>query len=321
MRPFDLDRRHRQEQRAGEIALRADAGLGDRFLGHHVGHALAELGRAERLDRNEVDRAGDRGLQPVGRKAADRADAGLPGGQLAPVVGLADAERGQDADAGDGDGRAGRRMPCAVLLHARRFDQRHAFAAPVPDAGHDHLGERPVHGRLGPDERRCKQLFMSQRQRCKRNVHGELRLETVADMGAGGAHRNIGHGRQPGALLGGRGLGAGRAGDHRDRPGSESRGKARPHPRRAQPSRRPAAVACGRTARSTSRASGLALRAVACSRASSTRNAPSEPSAMPPPRAARSQTGANGAFKAWPPASIEQQHVLALAIVGAADQA
>ena len=77
MRPLDLDRRDGEEQRAGEVALAADAGLGDRLLGDHRGHALAELGRAERLDRHEIDRAGDRGLEALVREAGDAADAGF----------------------------------------------------------------------------------------------------------------------------------------------------------------------------------------------------------------------------------------------------
>ena len=79
MRPFDLDRRDREKQRAGKIALAPDPGLGDRLLGDHRGHALAELGRAERLDRHEIDRAGDRGLEGLVRKARDALDAGFAG--------------------------------------------------------------------------------------------------------------------------------------------------------------------------------------------------------------------------------------------------
>ena len=41
----------------------------------------------------------------VGRKTADLVDARAAGGQRRPIVGLADAERGDDANAGDGDDR------------------------------------------------------------------------------------------------------------------------------------------------------------------------------------------------------------------------
>ena len=94
MRPLDLDRCDGQEQRAREIALASDASLGDRLLGDHRRHALAEVGRAERLDRNEIDRAGDRGLEAFVGKTGDPADAGFAGGELGPVVGLARAQRG-----------------------------------------------------------------------------------------------------------------------------------------------------------------------------------------------------------------------------------
>ena len=45
LRPFDLDRRDREEQRSGKIALAADAGLLERFLGGDVGEPLGEGGR------------------------------------------------------------------------------------------------------------------------------------------------------------------------------------------------------------------------------------------------------------------------------------
>src|SRR5262249_59174276 len=37
------------------------------------------------------------------------------------------------------------------LPSRQRFDQRHAFAAPVTDAGHDHLPQRAVHCNLTLD--------------------------------------------------------------------------------------------------------------------------------------------------------------------------
>ena len=44
LRPFDFDRRHRQEQRAGKIALGAEAGLGESLLGGKVRDALGQRG-------------------------------------------------------------------------------------------------------------------------------------------------------------------------------------------------------------------------------------------------------------------------------------
>src|SRR5262249_10838141 len=101
MRPLDLDRSDRKEQRAGEGAFARDASLLDRLLGDHRRHALAEFGRAERLDRHEIDAAGDRGLEALVGKTGDAMDAGLSGRELGPVVRLADAERSDDTPAGD----------------------------------------------------------------------------------------------------------------------------------------------------------------------------------------------------------------------------
>ena len=66
----------------------ADARLADRLLGRQHGEALGEHRRAERLDVDEVDRAGDRRAQALGGEAADRVDAGAAGRQR-PVVVLA----------------------------------------------------------------------------------------------------------------------------------------------------------------------------------------------------------------------------------------
>ncbi len=45
LRPLDLDRRHGQKQRTRKIALAADAGLLERFLGRDIGEALGQRGR------------------------------------------------------------------------------------------------------------------------------------------------------------------------------------------------------------------------------------------------------------------------------------
>ena len=105
LRPFELDGRCADKQRPGKIGLGADAGLRNRFFGGLVGHPFGEIGRSRHRGRREIDRAGDRRLQAFGREARNLADAGLACGQLGPVVGLADAERGHDAHAGDDDDR------------------------------------------------------------------------------------------------------------------------------------------------------------------------------------------------------------------------
>ena len=118
VRPLDLDRSDGEEQRAGEVAFAADASLLDRLLGDHRRHALSEFGRAERLDRHEIDAARDRGLEALAGKTGDAVDAGFSGRELGPVVRLAGAERGNDAPAGDHHDRLSilaRRHPS--LLH------------------------------------------------------------------------------------------------------------------------------------------------------------------------------------------------------------
>ena len=98
--PFHLDRRNCKKQRTRKVALCAQTCFGDRLLGNQRRHALGELGRAERLDRNGVDRARDRGLKSLGREAADAANAGAAFHQLRPVLRLARSERRNDTHAG-----------------------------------------------------------------------------------------------------------------------------------------------------------------------------------------------------------------------------
>ena len=62
--------------------------------------ALAAFGQ-------EIDRAGDAGVQKVCREAGDGMDAGLAGCQRCPIVGFALSKRGDNADAGDGDNAGG----------------------------------------------------------------------------------------------------------------------------------------------------------------------------------------------------------------------
>src|SRR5207253_1667166 len=101
LRPLDLVGRHGNEQRPGKAAAAADAGLVHRLLRRHLADAFAQGRAAERLDRHEVDGAGDAGLETFGRETADRADARFARGELAPVVLDAGAERRDDAHSGD----------------------------------------------------------------------------------------------------------------------------------------------------------------------------------------------------------------------------
>src|SRR5262249_23202666 len=97
VRPFDPDRSDGQGQWAGEVAFAADASLADRLLGDHRRHALAEFGRAERLDRYEIDAACDRGLEALVGKTSDAADAGFSGRELGPGGPPSGPRAGRDA--------------------------------------------------------------------------------------------------------------------------------------------------------------------------------------------------------------------------------
>jgi hypothetical protein len=102
-----------QEHLAGEGAGAADAALLDRFLGGAARHLEAEIGGVEAVERQVIDRAADGGAQALDGETRQPVDAGLPGGEPAPVLRLALAQGGQDADAGDGD-----RLACCATRHA-----------------------------------------------------------------------------------------------------------------------------------------------------------------------------------------------------------
>ncbi len=182
LRPFELDRRDREEQRAGETAARSDPGLRDRLLDGDLGEALGHVGRRQRLDGDEIDGTGDPGLEAVGGETGDGVNARLARGEPLPVVGLPRAERGDEAAAGDDDDRPSgliahgchTNLPgpfAAPALHGPEIadfadeftlkstahrssinrneralvdplHQRQTLAAPVPDAGHQRLRER-----------------------------------------------------------------------------------------------------------------------------------------------------------------------------------
>ncbi len=105
-RPIELGRRRCNEQGPGKRAYRPDGGLIERFHRRHLGQREGKVGRVGARRQHEIDGAGDLRPQALRRKAANATNAGLAGRQLRPVLGLADAERGHDADPGDDDGRA-----------------------------------------------------------------------------------------------------------------------------------------------------------------------------------------------------------------------
>src|SRR5262249_33771908 len=95
-------------------------------------------------------------------------------------------------------------LSCADAISSLldRLDQRPALAAPMTDGGNDDPIEAAIiatfdTGRIG----RREQLFVAKRERCKGNIHGELRLEPVPKIGRGRAHWHISNASDPGALL------------------------------------------------------------------------------------------------------------------------
>ncbi len=72
LRPFEFDRRHRDEQRAREVALFGRCRLGrPPPRPPSIARRSESMRRAEGLDRDEVDGAADRGAQSLGREAGD----------------------------------------------------------------------------------------------------------------------------------------------------------------------------------------------------------------------------------------------------------
>src|SRR5215813_3152365 len=108
-------------------------------------------------------------------------------------------------------------LPAAILLSsADQFDQCEAFASPVPDAGHQNLGQIPVHWPL--QTRRVtgrKQTTMTKRDGGQRDVHWKLRLQPMPDICSRGAHGKIRVPLKKLALLRGRRIGACRTREYR----------------------------------------------------------------------------------------------------------
>ena len=288
-----------------------------------------EAGRGERLDGNEIDRSGHRRLQAVDRKTRDGADAGFAGGEFLPVVGLAGAERGHDAHAGDDDDRpagfiawcchvfpAARAPPCSL----DRFDQGHAFAPPVTGPDHHNLGRGSGHFNLKPGGIvGRKQRAARDRQRGQRQVPAETGFpwcgRTWCRWPAPRKSAMLG---QESPLFGGDRLGAGGAGDDGAAALEPCRASTTASP--ASPSPRRAACAAPDRRRRWSGAHRVWRRALrACALDSMTRNAPAEPSAKPACPAARPDRR-EFVLEVEVAEFVEHQQVLALAVLRAADQ-
>ena len=102
--PIELNRRRRQEKRSAEI-VGGEPGFADRLARGCFSELVGQWTCTFRARCEEIDGAADARIQMVGGKAGDGVYAGTTRGQRRPVVGLADAKRGDDADAGDGHDR------------------------------------------------------------------------------------------------------------------------------------------------------------------------------------------------------------------------
>src|SRR2546430_14610870 len=111
-----------------------------------------------------------------------------------------------------------------MRLSLSGFDQRQTFAAPMADGGDDDLSQWTIHRALDARlvGRRIK-FTTADRDRGQRHVHWNLRLEPMSDVGAGGADGNVLMFGEEGALLGGGGRRAARAGNDRSLAGRQPR--------------------------------------------------------------------------------------------------
>src|SRR5690242_12462706 len=79
-----------------------------------------------------------------------------------------------------------------MRLSLSGFHQRKSFTAPVPNRGDDDLRERAIHRALDARVVGWRIKFTTaDRDRGQRYVHQKLRLERMADVGAGGADGNV----------------------------------------------------------------------------------------------------------------------------------
>src|ERR1039458_9168423 len=99
---------------------------------------------------------------------------------------------------------------------ANPVDQSEGFASPMSDTGHHDLAQFGAHRAFQPGRVAGReQTTMAERDRGQRHIHGELRFQPMTEIGTGGAYGKVVMNDEEGALLGGRGAGAGGAGEHR----------------------------------------------------------------------------------------------------------
>ena len=117
--PVRFDRRGSEEERAAELA--GDAGLRQRLVRRLAGIGIGALDRVFDGHVDEIDRAGNAGIQPVDREAGDVMDTRDAAGERGPVVLEALPERRDDAHACHGDDGATEMIPVSGIRHGRNL--------------------------------------------------------------------------------------------------------------------------------------------------------------------------------------------------------
>ena len=256
-----------------------------------------------------------RGLQPVGRKARDRADAGLARrsacAQLSALPAPSEVTTPMPVTTTIGRPALSCVAPSPALPQSTASTSARPSPRQWPTPVTTTCASGPSIGRSTPDasaggNSAATAAAPPRRARCssgtaaRRHDRDRCRWRAPATSGCCARKR---------ALLAGRGLGAGRARDDGARARLQPRRDRRPTSARARRATSPgcAPAAVGHARREPRERLGAAR--LARARAlSSTRNAPSEPSAKPPPSAARSHTGANVVLQSVAAELVEQQH-------------
>src|SRR5262245_56255536 len=92
-------------------------------------------------------------------------------------------------------GRPDLSLPVAIFRSpsANAFDQRETFASPVPNTRYDNLCQIPGHWLLQTGQvTGRKQTTTTKRHGSQCDIHGELRLQSMAEICSGPAHGKIG---------------------------------------------------------------------------------------------------------------------------------
>ena len=186
LRPFDLDRRHREKQRPGKIAgvapmpdWRSPLRRRDR---RKVSDSAAEDGAAPRKSMVPAIRV----FSPsVGKRVMARMP-DWPAVSLAQLSVLpAPSEVTTPSPVTTTIGRPNLSLVVAITCSpsADPFHQREAFAPPMTDAGHQDLAQFPAHRPFQPGRvTGRKQTAMAKRHHGERDIHGKLRLQPMPEI-------------------------------------------------------------------------------------------------------------------------------------------